>query len=362
MSGSSFETLSPPGLLLVGGLSSEGPLSSIEAFGFEEDECRIPELPEPRYGLAAFKTSSNQLAVCGGWWEGKPESTDCLTLDPNEAQWVRGTLRGNLFGEGVRGSASFEGVGTYLFHSKATSFLGSGSDTWVLGPEPPVDAECGCKLSDSSFAIVGSNSGNNVLEYSVTGQQWEPTDTWPETRTKRKGPGCAATPYYLLVAGGVTDQGEVLATVEILWVQTRALGRGQDMSTPRSFFNLVPVGLVRPKILAVGGRYGTLVLKSSEFWEEEENLWEEGPELGTDRSSLGAIMIEAEFACTNKDTIPPHSCPATESETEAEKICTFANYPDYHPATYTNNSITVESNFEGKCRIIISLPETLTFF
>ena len=171
-------------------------------------------------------------------------------------------------------------------------------------------------------------------------------------RTKRKGPGCVATKTYLLVAGGVTDQGEVLATVEILWVQTRALGRGQDMSTPRSFFNLVPVGLVRPKILAVGGRYGTLVLKSSEFWEEEENLWEEGPELGTARSSLGAIMIEAEFACTDKDTIPPHSCPATESETEAEKICTFANYPDYYPDTYTNNSITVESNFEGKCHII----------
>ena len=124
------------------------------------------------------------------------------------------------------------------------------------------------------------------------------------------------------------------------------------MSTPRSFFNLVPVGLVRPKILAVGGRYGTLVLKSSEFWEEEENLWEEGPELGTGRSSLGAIMIEAEFACTDKDTIPPHSCPATEAETEAEKICTFANYPDYYPDTYTNNSITVESNFEGKCHII----------
>ena len=297
----------------MGGLSSEGPLSSIEAFGFEEDECRIPELPEPRYGLAAFKTSSNQLAVCGGWWEGKPESTDCLTLDPNEAQWVRGTLRGNLFGEGVRGSASFEGVGTYLFHSKATSFLENGSDTWVLGPEPPVDAECGCKLSDSSFAIVGSNNGNNVLEYSITSKKWEPIDTWPEMRRKRKGPGCAATPYYLLVAGGVTDQGEVLSSVEILWKETKALGRGQDMSSPRSFFTLLPVGLLRPKILAIGGRNGASFLKTSEFWEEEDNQWEEGPELGTARSALGAIMIQGDFVCSSNTSLQPQYCPAAET-------------------------------------------------
>ena len=340
-SGSSIEPLSPPGLLLLGGLASDGPLSSVETFGFEDDECRIPQLPEPRYGLAAFKTSSNQLAVCGGWWEGKPDSTDCLTLDMAEAQWVRGTLKGNLFGEGVRGSASFDGVRTYIFHSKATSYLESGSDTWVLGPESPVETECGCRLSDSSYAIIGSNSGNNVLEYSVTKKKWEPIDTWPEMRTKRKGPGCAATPYYLLVAGGVTDAGEVLATVEILWVKSKSLGRGQDMSTPRSFFNLVPVGLVRPKILAVGGRYGTLLLKSSEFWEEEENLWEEGPELGTGRSSLGAIMIEAEHVCTKKETVPPHSCPAMKDE--IEETCSFANNSD--TASYI--SLAAESIDQG---------------
>ena len=312
-SGSSLQPLSPPGLLLLGGLSSDGTLSSVETFGFEDEECRIPELPEPRYGLAAFKTSSNQLAVCGGWWEGRHESTDCLTLDKTEAQWVRGTLKGSLFGEGVRGSATFEGVGTYIFHSTTASLLLSGSDTWVLGPESPVDAECGCRLSDSSFAIIGSNSGNNVLEYSITSKNWEPIDTWPEMRRKRKGPGCAATPYYLLVAGGVTDQGEVLSSVEILWKETKALGRGQDMSSPRSFFTLLPVGLLRPKILAIGGRNGASFLKTSEFWEEEDNQWEEGPELGTARSALGAIMIQGDFVCSSNTSLQPQYCPAAET-------------------------------------------------
>ena len=234
---------------------------------------------------------------------------------------MRGTLKGDLFGEGVRGSASFEGIGTYIFHSTTTSFLPSGSDSWILGPwdtwnlgpETPVEAECGCKLTNSSFAIVGSNSGNNVLEYSITSKNWEPTDTWPEMRTKRKGPGCAATPSYLLVAGGVTDQGEVLSSVEILWVQTKALGRGRDMSSPRSFFTLVTVGLLRPKVLAIGGRNGASFLKTTEFWEEEENVWEEGPSLGSGRSAFGAIMIQGKHVCTTNTSQQAEYGPANET-------------------------------------------------
>ena len=86
------------------------------------------------------------------------------------------------------------------------------------------------------------------------------------------------------------------------------------MSSPRSFFNLVPVGLVRPKILAIGGRFGTSFLRSTEFWDEEENRWEEGPELGTGRSSFGILMIQDDFACTtNLESLPPQSGQATQT-------------------------------------------------
>ena len=310
--GGSLAPSAPPGLVVLGGLAPDGPLSSAETFGFEDDKCNIPHLPDSRYGLAAFKTSSNQLVVCGGWWESKLDSTDCLVLHASEGQWVREMFKGHLFGEGVRGVATFEGTGTYIFHSTSASILPSGSDTWIRGPETPVETECACKLSDSSFAIVGSNSGNNVLEFSITNKRWEPIDTWPEMRTKRKGPGCAATPYYLLVAGGVTDQGEVLASVEIFWLQSRALGRGRDMSSPRSFFTMIPVGLKRPKILAIGGRNGEFFLETTEFWEEEDNQWERGPQLGTGRSAFGALMIHGEYACSAIESQQPELYPATE--------------------------------------------------
>ena len=127
------------------------PLSSIETFGFEDDNnCTIPNLPETRYGLAAFKTSSGKLSVCGGWWEGKPDSTDCLTLDTSNGQWTRGSFEGNLFGDGARGTATFEDYGVFIFHPWSISHLGIGSVTWVLGPETPVEVECACKVSEFS--------------------------------------------------------------------------------------------------------------------------------------------------------------------------------------------------------------------
>ena len=67
----------PPGLLLLGGQTTDGQLSSVETFGFEN--CSIPPLPETRYGFGSFiafthhPTKLPQLAVCGGGgWENQP--------------------------------------------------------------------------------------------------------------------------------------------------------------------------------------------------------------------------------------------------------------------------------------------------
>ena len=64
--GVSQEPSSPPGLLVLGGQTKEGPIASVETFGFEN--CTIPPLPETRYGFGSFLTPTEppQLAVCGG--------------------------------------------------------------------------------------------------------------------------------------------------------------------------------------------------------------------------------------------------------------------------------------------------------
>merc|ERR1719239_2021883 len=146
--GTSLEPPPPPGLLLLGGQSTERQLTSIETFGFEN--CSIPSLPETRYSFGSFiaPTEPPQLAVCGGWWMGKPHSTDCLTLNVTSNQWERGTFTNGLLGDGVRGVINMEGEGVFVVHSSVISVLAHGSSSWVAGPAFPTTAECGVQSAE----------------------------------------------------------------------------------------------------------------------------------------------------------------------------------------------------------------------
>ena len=152
----------PLGLLVLGGQSKEEQLSSVETIGFEN--CTIPPLPETRYGFGSFLTPTEvpKLAVCGGWWMGKPNSTDCLTLNVTSALWERGTIKNGLLGDAVLGVIDVTGHGVYIVHRKNISFLASGSVSWTAGPLMWSSAECGCYLTEDSFVTIHSNTTYNV--------------------------------------------------------------------------------------------------------------------------------------------------------------------------------------------------------
>ena len=315
--GTSQESPPAPGLLVIGGEYGKGQkLRSIETFGFEN--CTTPGLPETRYGLGSFVTPTEpkkqQLAVCGGWWEGKPYSTDCLTLNATTGQWERGNFNNGVLGEGVRGVIDMEKQkqGIFIVHSRTISWLQHNNLTWSPGPVYPTSlmasAECGCRLTEKSFVTFHSNEGHNVREYSTEEKEWKPKDTWQGTTTKRWGPGCGATNYHLVVAGGVSSWDVVLSTVEVYVIESKAHLIGGDMKQARAFFNIIPVGTSQLRLLAIGGRNATSILKSSEWWEEENNMWGEGLSLSTGRSSFGVVLALATETCT-KVQPPPHSCP-----------------------------------------------------
>ena len=68
------------GMFLMGGKDpSLSGLTSTEVVGFKN--CTLPDLPEWRYNHGSFVTECGSLAVCGGWWQGKPFSPDCLVLN-----------------------------------------------------------------------------------------------------------------------------------------------------------------------------------------------------------------------------------------------------------------------------------------
>ena len=337
--GKSLQPPPPPGLIILGGQSKYEQLASIETFGFED--CTIPQLPETRYGLGSFVTPTEykKLAVCGGWWEGKPHSTDCLTLNTTNGQWERGTFTNGLLGEGVRGVIDMKEQGIYVVHSRTISKLPPNSAIWSAGPVFPTSlmssAECGCKLTENTFVTIHTNEGRNVREYSTTDQDWKSETLWPSTTTKRWSPGCGATGYHLVVAGGVSSWDEVLSSVEVFVIESKALKRGGNMKRSRAFFNIIPVGTAQLRLLAIGGRDGRSILKSSEWWEEEDNQWGEGFSLSMGRSSFGVVLAPASLACTQIEP-PPHSCPVNNGQscvfsTEAGDIVVFSC-----PGSYTN--------------------------
>ena len=108
--------------MLIGGDSESGPLSSVETVGFAAD-CMVPDLPEKRYGAGSFE-SNGKLTLCGGWWDGKPNSTDCLALNKEEGRWERGHMKGvSDRAGGVKSVVSVTGLGVYLVHSSSISFM-----------------------------------------------------------------------------------------------------------------------------------------------------------------------------------------------------------------------------------------------
>ena len=90
------------------------------------------------------------------------------------------------------------------------------------------------------------------------------------------------------------------------------------MREPRALFSLIPVGSTHPRLLALGGQNGYHVLSTSEWYDQDEDEWSEGPTLETERKSFGALMVSTELACTEIDP-PPHSCPALDNS----QICSF---------------------------------------
>ena len=230
-------------------------------------------------------------------------------------QWERGTFTNGLLGDSVRGVINMEGQGVFVVHSSGISFLASASDTWVAGPVFPAPAECGCNLSSTSFVTIHMNDTRNVREYTVVNgkAEPEPEGSWPDLLIKRYGPGCAATTHHLIVAGGVSGWGdEVLTSVEIFHIESKALRRGGDLRQARAYFQIIPVGSTHPRLLAVGGQNGTSTLDTSEWWEEEEDSWEEGPALSRRRSNFGALMAPPHLVCSEVEPPPQHTCPAAQ--------------------------------------------------
>ena len=110
---------------------------------------------------------------------------------------------------------------------------------------------------------------------------------------------------------------EVMASVEVYDLSRKSLRRGGSLQRPRAYFQMIPVGVKHPRLLAIGGQSSNSTLSSSEWWEEEEDQWEDGPSLTSGRSSLSSLMTPPHLVCPKTNPLP-HSCPALG---DTEQMC-----------------------------------------
>ena len=175
----------------------------------------------------------------------------------------------------------------------------------------------------------------NVQEYSVANGEAEPLDFWPNLFTQRRGPGCGATSSHLVVAGGVTNWDKVLVSVELFSLKTKAHRMGGSLQQARAYFQMIPVGAVHPRLLAVGGQDETSTLDSSEWWDEGEDNWQEGPQVSIGRANFGAVMARPDLVCPEKEPLA-HSCPAGHNS-----VCIFSS----NTGAYKREITRVQSRF-----------------
>ena len=303
--------MKPIGVILIGGMDSNyRDISNVEVLGLEN--CSVPELPEWRYNHGSFITWWGALAVCGGQYNSRPTSSDCLVLNTTTKQWEHGVLN-NLLGSKVVGVASI-GVGTYIVHTATISFLPTDELRWIAGPSPPDFVECAAKVSEESFFIFTTNT--SVRQFDSSTEDWSADGTWPNLQVQRFGPGCATLGDKSIVAGGRNLRNDLLKSVEIIFLNSKTLGKGEDMQRPREIFNLVAVGNT---LMALGGYNNDT---SIEVWEETVERWREASmSLVLSRMSFSAVAITDDSICLD-DPLPPHSCPTVDGD---ECVFPFTN-------------------------------------
>merc|ERR1712130_260170 len=137
----------PLGVFLIGGFDT----NSVEVIGF--DNCSVPDLPELRYDHGSFITGWGSLAVCGGWWEGKSISSDCLVL--KNGVWMGGEVDDLPDQRHYSASARLD-VGVFIlggwYTESSSVFLRANSRSWVQGPQLPVAMKRPCAAPISAHS------------------------------------------------------------------------------------------------------------------------------------------------------------------------------------------------------------------
>jgi hypothetical protein len=253
-------------------VNGAGPNSTVVARagarGYDERIAfeRAPDAGELRYRIELGESLWGLRQVAGQLELVDATGAPRLRLAP--AAWVSPS--------GERTALSIEVEGCAVDHDPAPP--------WGRPPLRAGASECDLRLSwdelDVTFPAVLEQSWSGTTELAVGRQRFALA---PLPRAAQAG-------SVLLVAGGVSDAGETLASAELYHGGTGTWARTSPMSTVRSDFSLSPLALGRA--LAAGGRAGDVTLASAELYDVASGRWFAAPALPSPRAAHAALVLD----------------------------------------------------------------------
>ena len=266
-------------------------LSSTEVLG---SSYPVPSLPLPLHGHITFLTADGLVLTCGGMDGDFNNNFDCFALDASCQSWVP---HSTLPTDKVLPSSVSLPVGVFLFDGRwGGTFLPTGSTEWLEGPHQNNDAAtCAVAISASKFLVIGGSPDPKLVEEFDTGTaSWT---SWPPLEQGRSYHSCMRAGNNVVIAGGLDEDMEVIASTTILSINDKSQRPGGDMSFAKDLFQMVNY---KENILAIGGDqgresggYGGPGLDLVEEWDETTEEWtaREGLRMGTSRFAFGAVSI-----------------------------------------------------------------------
>ena len=208
-------------------------------------------------------------------------------------------------------SCDLKNIGNYLIggdgpnNARTTEYLAEGSQTWVSGPQLPVEmyTPCSVVISETSFLVIYDR---DIREYQVdienptSDDGWQEATKWPQLQTSRYyWPGCAKIGMKIVIAGGLSDSESTLRSTEIVDIERRTIQYAGDLNIARRNFHIITISTDgSERTFALGGYDGSSLLDSIEELDMDTMTLNTTPaKLAEKRYVFGAVALPRSLVC-----------------------------------------------------------------
>lgn len=255
--------------------------------------CKVKTMITPRAHGSSTDLDKSNCALFGGY-NNTSRALDSLDIyDPLTDLWREGPSM--LIGRRNLASTTLEDGRIFAiggFDGKniisSTEFYDSRTKYWLVSPQlniPRSSASC-IKLDQFTIAVIGGTSGDKRLKsvevFDIRRNQWELIQP-NEFLEVRSGSAAYSSHGKVCVWGGADENNNILSSGELFSISSSS---NENISTYRKPLSkgildakICPISMGRYSAIICGGQTVEETVKTTQFYNFQEDKWEYGPDL-----------------------------------------------------------------------------------